>query len=101
MTYVFTGLVVGILFSSCTVFAQEPPDARCLTLAKEFSETPDSLSLQELERLRFCVLQTLEHREKNLKGEILKGTIIKPSFSSGGLPDTKHPTDPKNLKTIP
>lgn len=98
MRYVFTGLVVGILLSSTTIFAQEPPDTRCLTLAKEFSETPDSLSLQELERLRFCVHQTLEHREQNLKGEILKGTIIPPSHSGRGL-DTKHPRDPKNFET--
>lgn len=100
MKYVFTGLVVGILFSSSTVFAQASPDTRCLTLAKEFSETPDSLTLQELERLRFCIHQTLDHRERNLKGEILKGTIIPPS-PSGGLSDTQPSTNPKNLKTVP
>ncbi|MDT7043613.1 hypothetical protein [Candidatus Nitronereus thalassa] len=101
MKYVFTGLLVGILFSSGTVSAQEFPDTRCLTLAKEFSETPDSLTLQELERLRFCVQQTLAHREKNLKGEILKGTIIEPPSPSDGPVDTPLLADPKTLKTIP
>ena len=96
MRYVFTGLLVGLIFSSGTVLAQEPPDTRCLTLAKKFSEAPDSLAIQELERLRFCVHQALAHREKNLKGEILKGTIIPPPTQSGGLPDTRHFTDPKH-----
>lgn len=96
MRYVFTGLLVGILFSSGTVSAQEPPDNRCLILAKEFSETPGSLSLQELERLRFCINKALEHREQNLKGEILKGTIIKPPSHSGRLSNTESSTDPKN-----
>jgi hypothetical protein len=96
MKYVFTGLLVGIIFSSGTVSAQEPPDARCLALANQFSEAPDSLTLQELERLRFCVQQALAHREQNLKGEILKGTIINPPSHSGGLPATKTLPDPKN-----
>ncbi len=95
MRYVFTGLLVGILFSCGTVSAQEPPDTRCLNLAKKFSEAPDSLAIQELERLRFCVQQALGHREQNLKGEILKGTIVPPS-QSGRFPDTRHFTDPKN-----
>ena len=101
MRYVFTGFLVGIIFSGGTVFAEEPPDARCLILANQFSQAPDSLSLQELERLRFCVHKTLEHREQNLKGEILKGTIIKPPSHSGGADDIKPSADPKNLKTIP
>ena len=95
MRYVFTGLLVGIIFSSSTVFAKEFPDARCRSLANQFSADPDSLSLQELERLRFCIHKSLERRERNLKGEILKGTIINPPTSSGVGPDTKLPTDKK------
>ncbi len=101
MKHLLTGLLVGFIFSSSTVFAEDFPDARCLTLATQFSEAPDSLSLQELERLRFCVHKTLEHREQNLKGEILKGTIITPPSHTGGAAGTKPSTDPKNLKTNP
>ena len=101
MRYVFTGLLVGIIFGSGMVAAKNPPDSRCLALAKEFSKNPDSLSLQELERLRFCLHQTLEYRERNLKGEVLKGTIIDPVFPSGGTSVTKPSMDPKNQKTAP
>jgi hypothetical protein len=97
MRYVLSGFLLGIIFSSGTVSAQEPPDAKCLTLANKFSENPDSLAIQELERLRFCVNQTLEYREQSLKGELLKGTIIDPKFPSGSSSDTKTPTPPKNL----
>lgn len=96
MRYVFTGLLVGLIFSSGMVSAQEPPNSRCLTLAKKFSEAPESLAIQELERLRFCVQQSLEYRRQNLKGEILKGTIIPPPSQSGGFSDTNPLTKPKN-----
>jgi len=100
MRYVLTGLLLGIIFSSGTVSAQNPPDAQCLTLANKFSENPDSLAIHELERFRFCVNQALEHREQSLKGELVKGTIIESQSSSGPLPDTKPPTVPKNLEII-
>ncbi len=100
MRYVLTGLLLGIIFSSGTVSAQEAPDAQCLTLANKFSENPDSLAIQELERLRFCVNQTLEHREQSLKGELLKGTIIESPSPSGSSIDTKPPTAPKSLEII-
>jgi len=101
MRSIFAGLLFGFIFGSGAVFAEEFPDSRCLTLANQFSTDPDSLSLQELERLRFCVHKTLEHREQNLKGEILKGTIIDPPSQSGKLPDTRHLTDQKNSEVIP
>ena len=100
MRYVLTGLLLGIIFSSGTVSAQEPPDAQCLTLANKFSESPDSLAIQELERLRFCVNQALEHREQSLTGELLKGTIIESQSPSESSSDTKPPTVPKNLEII-
>jgi hypothetical protein len=100
MRYVWTVLLLGIVFNSGTVSAQEPPDAKCLTLANKFSENPDSLAIQELERLRFCVNQTLEHREQSLKGELLKGTIIESQSPSESSSDTKPPTAPKGLKII-
>ena len=100
MRYVLTGLLLGIIFSSGTVFAQEPPDAQCLTLANKFSENPDSLAIQELERLRFCVNQTLEYREQSLKGKLLKGTIIESQSSSEGSSDTTPPSAPTGLKII-
>ena len=97
MRYVFTGLLLGIIFSSGTVSAQEAPDAQCLTLANKFSENPDSLAIQELERLRFCVNQALEHREQSLKGELLKGTIIEPQSLLGNSSETTVPKAPKRL----
>lgn len=101
MRYVFTGLLVGIIFGSGPVTAKEPPDAKCLALAKEFSQDPESLSIQELERLRFCLHQTMEYRERNLKGEVLKGTIIDPVFPSGKGSVTHPSTGTKNRKTNP
>lgn len=100
MRYVLTGLLLGIIFSSGTVSAQEPPDAQCLDLANKFSDNPDSLAIQELERLRFCVNQTLEHREQSLKGELLKGTIIESPSPLESSSDTKPPTAPKSLGII-
>jgi hypothetical protein len=97
MRYVLTGLLLGITFSSGTVSAQEPPDARCQNLANRFSQNPDSLAIQELERLRFCVNQALEHREQSLNGELLKGTIMKPQSLPGSSSDTTVPTAPKHL----
>jgi len=100
MRYVLIGILLGIIFSSGMLSAQEPPDAQCLTLANKFSENPDSLAIQELERLRFCVHQALEHREQSLKGELLKGTIIEPLSPSGSSSDTKPPTAPKSPEII-
>ena len=100
MKYILTVLLLGIILNSGTVSAQEPPDAKCLTLANKFSENPDSLAIQELERLRFCLNQTLEHREQSLKGELLKGTIIESQSPSENSSDTKPPTAPKGLKII-
>ena len=97
MRYLLTGLLLGIIFSSGTVSAQEPPDAQCQSLANRFSQNPDNLAIQELERLRFCVNQALEHRERNLKGELLKGTIIEPQSLPGSSSDTTVPTAPKHL----
>ena len=97
MRYLLTGLLLGIIFSSGTVSAQEPADAQCQNLANRFSQNPDSLAIQELERLRFCVNRALEHREQNLKGELLKGTIIEPPSLPGSSSDTTVPTPPKNL----
>ncbi len=100
MRYLLTGLLLGIIFSSGTVSAQDPPDAQCLTLANKFSENPDSLAIHELERFRFCVNQALEHREQSLKGELLKGTIIESQSPSESSSDTKPPMVPKNLEII-
>jgi hypothetical protein len=100
MRYVLIGIVLGIIFSSGTVSAEESPSAQCQTLANKFSENPDSLAMQELERLRFCVNQVLDHREQNLKGELLKGTIIESQSSSGSSSDTKPLVTPKRLEII-
>lgn len=97
MKYGLTGLLLGIIFSSGTVSAQEPPDVRCQNLANRFSQNPDSLAIQELERLRFCVNQALEHREQSLNGELLKGTIMEPQSLPGSSSDTTVPTAPKRL----
>jgi hypothetical protein len=101
MRFVLIVLLLGIIFSSGTVSAQEPADAKCQILANQFSENPDSLAIQELERLRFCVNRALEHREQSLKGELLKGTIIESPSLSGGSPDTKTPTAPTGLEINP
>jgi len=71
MRYVLIGLLQGIFFSVGMVSAQVPSDTRCQALASQFSESPDSLATQELERLRFCVNQALEFREQRLGGELL------------------------------
>jgi len=97
MRFILTGLLLGIIFSCGTVTAQEPPNTQCLNLANRFSENPDSLAIQELERLRFCVNQALEHREQSLKGELLKGTIMEPQSFPEGSSDTTVPTAPKSL----
>jgi hypothetical protein len=96
MRYVLIGLLLGITFSSGTVSAQ-PPDAQCQNLANRFSENPDSLAMQELELLRFCVNQALEHREQSLKGELLKGTIIESQSLPGSSSDATVPAAPKSL----
>ena len=83
MRYVVTGLLLGIIFSSGTVSAQDPPDAQCLTLANKFSENPDSLAIHELERFRFCVNQALEHREQSLKGELLREPLLNHNHLQG------------------
>lgn len=97
MKNLLAGLLLGIIFSSSTVFAQKPPDAKCQNLANRFSQNPDSLAIQELERLRFCVNQALEHREQSLKGELLKGTIMEPQSLPGSSSDTTVPNAPKGL----
>ncbi len=101
MRYVLPGLILGILFSSGTVFAQEPTDAKCQTLANRFSENPNSLAIQELERLRFCINRALEHREQSLKGELLKGTIIESQALSGDSSDPKTLTAPTSSERNP
>ena len=98
MRHVVTIILLGLIFSNGAVFAQDLPDAQCQTLASKFSESPDGLAMQELERLRYCVIQALEHREQNLKGELLKGTIIDSQPLSGGSEDSKPPTAPQNLE---
>lgn len=99
MRYVLTGLLLVIIFSSGMVTAQETPDAQCKNLANKFSENHDSLAIQELERLRFCVNQALEHREQSKIGELLKGTIIdSQSSSESSSEETKPPMAPKNFE---
>ncbi len=95
MRYLLTSLLLGIIFSGGLVSAQEPPDDQCLNLANKFSENPESLAFQELERLRFCINQALEHREQHLQGELLKGTIIDSHSPSGSSSDPKTSTAPK------
>jgi hypothetical protein len=97
MRYVLTGLLLGIIFSIGTVSAQEPPDDQCQNFANRFSQNPDSLAIQELERLRFCIIRALEDREQSLKGELLQGTIIEPQDLPGSSLDTTVPTPPKHL----
>ena len=65
-----------------------------------FSQNPESLAMQELERLRFCVNRALEHREQNLKGELLKGTIIESQLPSESSSDAKAPMAPKSLESV-
>ena len=95
MRYLLTSLFLGIIFSGGLVSAQEPPDDQCLNLANKFSENPESLAFQELERLRFCINRALEHREQQLQGELLKGTIIESQSPSGSSSDPKPSTTPK------
>ena len=101
MRFILTGLLLGIIFSCGTVTAQEPPNTQCLNLANRFSENPDSLAIQELERLRFCINRALEHREQSLKGELLKGTIIESQALSGDSSDPKTLTAPTSSERNP
>ena len=100
MRFVLTGLVLGIIFSGGTISAQESPGAQCQVLANKFSQNPESLAMQELERLRFCVNRALDHREQNLKGELLKGTIIESQLPSESSSDSKPPMAPKSLESV-
>lgn len=100
MRYVLTGLVLGVILSGGTISAQESPGAQCQALANKFSQNPESLAMQELERLRFCVNRALDHREQNLKGELLKGTIIESQLPSESSSDAKLPMAPKSLERI-
>ena len=100
MRYILTGLLLGIIFNSGTVSAIEPPDAQCKALANKFSEDHDSLAIQELERLRFCVNEALEYREQSKSGELLKGTIIESESPSGSSSDITPPPTPQNLEII-
>jgi hypothetical protein len=101
MRYVLIGILQGIIFLVNVVFAQEPPDSRCQTLANQFSQNPDSLAIQELERLRFCISQALEHREQSLKGELLKGTIIEVPTPLDNANDGNPAETPKRFEVIP
>jgi hypothetical protein len=100
MRYVLTGLVLGVILSGGTISAQESPGAQCQALANKFSQNPESLAMQELERLRFCVNRALDHREQNLKGELLKGTIIESQLPSESSSDAKPPMAPKSLESV-
>jgi len=97
MRSILAGLLLGIILSSGIVSAQDPPSAQCQNLANRFGQNPDSLAIHELERLRFCINQALEHREQSLKGELLKGTIIDPPSLPGSSSDSTVPTAPKHL----
>ncbi len=94
-------IIIILTFSGSLSAAQEPPNVQCQDLAKQFSENPDSLAIQALERLRYCVNQTLEHRERSLKGELLKGTIIEPPSFSEPFSDDNSSTIPKRQETLP
>ena len=98
MILMLAGAFWAILFYGTLVHAQEPPDSQCQSLAAKFGKNPDALSMNELERLRFCVNQTLEHRQKNLQDGLLKGTIIEPPTSSDSSPGTEPPPPPSGLK---
>lgn len=101
MRYVLIGILQGIIFLVNVVSAQEPPDSRCQALANQFSQNPDSLAIQELERLRFCISQALEQREQSLKGELLKGTIIEAPTPLDNSREGNPPYTPKRLDVIP
>jgi hypothetical protein len=91
MKKIVTAILMGLIVSGTTVIAQEPPPARCQALASQFSENPDTLTMTELERLRFCVNQALENRRKTRNEGLLKGTIID-SPPSGTSPSDGSPS---------
>jgi hypothetical protein len=95
MKKMLTGIVLGLVVSGTTAVAQDPQTPRCQALASQFSENPDSLTMTELERLRFCVNQVLETRQKTRKEGLLKGTIIDSPPSRTTPPDTTPPTGSK------
>jgi hypothetical protein len=92
MKKIVTAIALGLVVSGTIAIAQEPSPPRCQALASQFSENPASLSMTELERLRFCVNQALENRQKTGKEGLLKGTIIDSPHSdeppSDGTPST-------------
>lgn len=89
----------GFLFLGGVIaHAQDPNSPKCQILASKFGENPDSLTVTELERLRFCVSQSLEDRQKTLEEGLLKGTIIDPVFSPETSQDSQTPSPPTGLK---
>jgi hypothetical protein len=91
MKKMLTGIVLGLVVSGTTAVAQDPQTPRCQALASQFSENPDTLTMTELERLRFCVNQALENRRKTRNEGLLKGTIID-SPPSGTSPSDGSPS---------
>jgi len=92
-------VILGFFFLGVDItHAQDPNSPKCQILASKFGENPDSLTVTELEQLQFCVIQSLEIRQRTLEEGLLKGTIIDPVFSPETPQDSQVPSPSTGLK---
>jgi hypothetical protein len=89
---IFTVLI--LFFEIAAAQKLENSTQRCQQLAQKFAENPDSLTVDRLNQLQFCVTQTLAQRHASNPPPMLKGTIIAPPPSS----ETKPLLDPKGVE---
>jgi hypothetical protein len=71
------GVLFSILSISVAIAGTTAPSQACRTLARQFAETPEQLSDDDVARLRTCVQEDLKQRiSSNLAKKPPKGPII-------------------------
>ena len=93
MKTVYFSISLGLILFAVEGVADtgENTKRRCQQLARDFSENPDSLKVDRLKELQFCINQTLAQRNATVPPTMLKGTIIDPPPSS----ETETPSVPQ------
>ncbi len=84
MKTVYLALSLGLILFAGMAKAEvgEKPIPRCQQLAQDYAKNPDSLKVDRLKQLQFCIIQALAQRKTSNPPSMLKGTIIEPPSSS-------------------
>ena len=70
--------------------------AKCPQLAKEYADHPDSINVDRLRQLQFCINQALTKRKTTNPPSMLQGTIMElPSSSETSTPSVPKISDTK------